>query len=189
MTDPMCKPPCDPSDPNCGGTCDSMTDPNCGGPCDPMTDPMCKPPCEPGDPNCGAPCDPMTDPNCPPPPPCDPSDPSCQMCTDADPNCKCDWWMGCEPVPPCDPMIDVMCPVPPPPCDDPTDPNTCKDPCMTDPESCGCAVAENGTMDPAPGDGMSCWPAPEPCTMESCPEDPWAPQHPPGDFGCEGDTN
>lgn len=64
------------------------------------------------------------------------------------------------------------------------DPNTCKDPCMTDPELCGCAA--DGTVDP---NTMSCWPPPEPCTMESCPDDPWMPEHPPGDFGCGDGTN
>jgi hypothetical protein len=205
-TDPMCKPPCDPmTDPTCngGGTCDPMTDPNCGWPCDPTTDPMCKPPCdpmdptcgkcEPGDPNCGEPCDPMTDPGCPPPPQCDPSDPDCQVCMDdTDPNCKCDWWMGnCDPIPPCDPTVDAMCPTPPPPCDDPMDPNTCKDPCVSDPNNCGCTVvADDGNTDPTmPGDGTSCWPPPEECTMQSCPDDPMAPEYPPGDFGCEDGTN
>jgi hypothetical protein len=191
MTDPMCV-PCDPmTDPNCGGgggTCDP-TDPNCVPPCDPTTDPMCK--CYPGDPNCGEPCDPMTDPNCA-PQPCDPSDPNCVICADGtmDPTCKCDWWMGtCEP---CDPMVDAMCPLPPPPCEDPMDPNTCKDPCMVDPLSCGCGT-DPGQMDPAypdgtTADGNTCWPAPEPCTMESCPDEPWQPDFPPGDFGCDDGT-
>ncbi|HEY5951260.1 MAG TPA: hypothetical protein VIV40_37465 [Kofleriaceae bacterium] len=216
-TDPMCPPPCDPmTDPNCGGGggggCDS-TDPNCVPPCDPMTDPSCQPPppcdpatdpnckCYPGDPNCPV-CDPMTDPNCQPPPPpcdpmtdpncgttCDPNDPTCQVCADGteDPYCKCDWWNGtCEP---CDPMVDAMCPTPPPPCDDPTDPNTCKDPCMVDPVSCGCGMTDPGDVmaDGTTGDGNTCWPPPEPCTMESCPDDPWSPENPPGDFGCGDD--
>lgn len=55
---------------------------------------------------------------------------------------------------------------------------------MTDPEVCGCAA--DGTVDP---NTMSCWPPPEPCTMESCPDDPWMPEHPPGDFGCGDGTN
>lgn len=195
-TDPMCPPPCDPTtDPNCGTTCDPMTDPNCGGGggCDPMTDPSCGvcDPNDPNDPDCMTPpppCDPMTDPNC--GTTCDPNDPTCGVCIDeTDPNCKCDWWMGCE-VPPCDPMVDAMCPTPPPPCEDPTDPNTCKDPCMVDPLACGCGTD--------PGDGMTypdgttmdntCWPPPEPCTMESCPDEPWQPDYPPGDFGCDDGT-
>jgi hypothetical protein len=86
-------------------------------------------------------------------------------------------------------MVDPMCSLPPPPCTDPMDPNTCKDPCAEDPINCGC----NGTpgMDPTmPNDDGTtmCWPPPEPCTMESCP-DGMSPEHPPGDFGCGDGTN
>lgn len=181
----MNEPKCDPMDPSCGdgGTCDPMSDPNCMPPCDPTTDPMCK-----GDPL--PPCDPMTDPMCE-PQPCDPNDPSCVVCADGteDPNCKCEWWMGtdCEPVPPCDPTVDAMCPTPPTPCEDPTDPNTCKDPCMVDPLSCGCGTDPGDPNGMTGDDKSSCWPPPEPCTMESCPDKPWQPDYPPGDFGCGDD--
>jgi hypothetical protein len=71
------------------------------------------------------------------------------------------------------------CPPPPAPCADPTDPNTCQDPCVDDAPSCGCASG-----DPA------CWPAPGPaCAPDdpSCdPGGPIGPQNPPGDFGCDG---
>jgi hypothetical protein len=73
------------------------------------------------------------------------------------------------------------------------DPNTCKDPCMVDPLSCGCG-SEPGQMDPTDPNGMgtsdgdtTCWPEPEPCNEMSCPDDPWEPQYPPGDFGCGDD--
>jgi hypothetical protein len=226
MTDPNCG-QCDPSDPtcgtcdpmtdpNCGGGCDPMADPNCDGqcdntmndpdcyppPCDPMNDPNCMmPPCDPStDIWCGEPppCNPMTDPNC---GQCDPNDPTCGICPDGteDPNCKCNWFMGtdCEPIPPCDPNVDLMCPMPPPPCEDPTDPNTCKDPCVDDPMLCGCGVSpgdpgDGTTMDPVDGMGTpetTCWPEPEPCNAMSCPDDPVEPQYPPGDFGCGDDDN
>ena len=183
-TDPMCPPPCDPNDPDCG-KCDPMTDPNCGWPtpCDPATDPMCVPPCDPmTDPNCGT-CDPATDPNC--GGTCDlMNDPDCK-CYPGDPNC--DPW-PCDPTTDpmcggtCDPTLDAMCPVPPPPCDDPMDPNTCKDPCMDDPAACGCGVVEADKMQPTDG---TCWPPPEPCNEMGCPDDPWAPENWPTDFGCE----
>ena len=72
------------------------------------------------------------------------------------------------------------------------DPNTCKDPCMVDPLSCGCGT-DPGQMDPTypdgtTDDGNTCWPPPEPCTMESCPDDPMQPDFPPGDFGCDAGT-
>jgi hypothetical protein len=200
-TDPMCV-PCDPMDPTCGGTtCDPMTDPNCQPPpppcdpttdpnckCDPMTDPSCVPPppcdpmtdpncgggCDPSDPNCQPPCDPMTDPMC----KCYPGDPDCPVCDPTDPNCGTT----------CDPMVDPMCPTPPPPCEDPMDPNTCKDPCMIDPVSCGCGMDPTYPTMPDGTTDNTCWPPPEPCTMESCPDDPWQPEKPPGDFGCGDDT-
>jgi hypothetical protein len=53
---------------------------------------------------------------------------------------------------------------------------------MDDPALCGCMP--DGTSN----DPTTCWPPPEPCTMESCP-DGWSPEHPPGDFGCEDGTN
>jgi hypothetical protein len=204
-SDPNCMPPppCDPSDPNCmpPPPCDSATDPdckcypgdpNCSPPCDPTTDPNCGSgggggTCDPNDPTCvPPPCDPTTDPgckcylasgNCEPPPPCDPSNPTC-ACQPGDPNCST-----------CDPMIDATCPTPPPPCEDPMDPNTCKDPCMVDPLSCGCGT-DPGMMlpDGTTSNDNTCWPPPEPCTMESCPDDPWTPENPPGDFGCGGGT-
>ena len=109
---------------------------------------------------------------------CYPGDPNCPTCDpNVDPSCG-----GT-----CDPTLDAMCPTPPPPCTDPTDPNTCKDPCVVDPVACGCAVPEpNGTTMP---DDNTCWPPPEPCNMETCPDDPWWPEHPPTDFGCGDDGN
>ena len=62
------------------------------------------------------------------------------------------------------------------------DPNTCKDPCVVDPLACGCAP--DGSSTTMPGQDNTCWPPPEPCTRENCPEDPWWPQNPPTDFGC-----
>ena len=71
---------------------------------------------------------------------------------------------------------------------DPTDPNTCKDPCVVDPLACGCAPEGMGgtTMNDPPDN--TCWPPPEPCTNMSCPDDPLKPQYPPGDFGCGNDA-
>lgn len=194
MTDPNCKPEppqCDPGDPNCL--------PPMPWPCDPTTDPMCKcgpngegcgdgggtGGCDSTDPNCvPPPCDPAMDPNCM-PLPCDPAtDPTCK-CYPGDPNCP----PPCDPMTDpncgvtCDPEVDAMCPPPPPPCTDPTDPTTCKDPCMVDPVACGCLA--DGTTN----DGMSCWPPPEPCDGTNCPDDPWWPNNPPGDFGCGDDGN
>ena len=185
-------PPCQPGEPNCW-PCDPMTDPTCGGQCDPSdpscggggtcgsNDPMCEPPppCQPGDPNC-EPCDPMTDPTC--GGQCDPMDPMSKCdpepCQPGDPNCE----------PGCDPMTDPTCPTPPPPCDDPMDPQTCKDPCVLDPMFCGCGSAGNdGTMPTDPDDGNTCWPQPDPCTGANCmPGDTMTPEFPPGDFGCNG---
>ncbi len=71
------------------------------------------------------------------------------------------------------------------------DPNTCKDPCMVDPLACGCGSDPgdpNGMTYPDGTTDNTCWPPPEPCTMESCPDDPWQPENPPGDFGCGGTT-
>ncbi len=209
--DPMCEPPppwpCGPNDPTCQPPtpCDPMTNPN-----DPMCEPPPPPPCDPGDPNCWG-CDPMTDPTCePPPPPCEPGDPTCEpppppcdpttdpMCNvcafgSMDPNCQpppcmdptdpycwCDANGDCPP-PTCQPG-DLMCPPPPPPpCMDPMDPNTCKDPCVNDPASCGCS-----TMD------ANCWPPPQPpdCMLGMCdPNGGWmTPDHPPFDFGCKDST-
>jgi hypothetical protein len=195
-------PPCDPTtDANC---CDPMTDPNCKPwPCDPMTYPMCGARCDPTYPNCVPPCDPMTDPNCgtmctdptdpncQPPPPCDPTtDPMCK-CWPGDPNC-----VMCDPMTDpncggttCDPNVDPMCPTPPPPCTDPMDPNTCKDPCVVDPLACGCGMTDPNTPTMDPPDDNTCWPPPEPCMMGQCPDEPWWPEHPPGDFGCGDDGN
>ena len=57
--------------------------------------------------------------------------------------------------------------------------------------NCGCTM-NPGTMDPtmpnSDGTTSSCWPPPEPCTMESCP-DGMSPEHQPGDFGCGDGTN
>lgn len=182
--DGFCPPPCSPGDPNCcvpdaNGGCEppkpcDVTDPagNCEPPtpCDPMTDPTCcydgscgepPPPCHPGEPNCEppTPCDPMTDPGSCPPLPCSGNDPSCGGGCD-DPNAP-----GCTP-----------------PCTDPMDPTTCKDPCADDPASCGCMVDASGQA--------NCWPEPEPCCGApgtTCdPSDGMAPDHVPGDFGCEG---
>ena len=111
--------------------------------------------------------------NCPPPPCTDPSDPNCMPPPCTDPSGVC-------PPPTCDPA-DAMCPPPPPPpCTDPTDPQTCKDPCMVDPASCGCAMED-----------PNCWPPPEPPSCDAAGNcDPgmggMAPDHPPGDFGCQG---
>jgi hypothetical protein len=64
---------------------------------------------------------------------------------------------------------------------------------MVDPLSCGCGT-DPGQMDPTypngggTDDGNTCWPPPEPCTMESCPDDPMQPDYPPGDFGCDAGT-
>lgn len=186
-------------------TCDPNTDPNCVPPtpgCDPMTDPNCEPPtpcadpsapncqppppCDPNAPDCGICTDPM-DPACW-PTPCMPGDPNCEPpppppCMDPnDPYCACDAAGNCPP-PVCDDnttSTGTMCPPPPPPpCADPMDPETCKDPCVADPVSCGCA-----STDP------NCWPAPQPpeCAPDGTMCDPtgggmW-PDHPPGDFGC-----
>jgi hypothetical protein len=63
---------------------------------------------------------------------------------------------------------------------------------MVDPIACGCGADGNwpttmpdGTTT-MPGDttGNTCWPPPEPCMGGNCPDDPWSPEHPPGDFGC-----
>jgi hypothetical protein len=186
-------PPCmDPSDPNCKPPppppCMDPSDPSCvpppPPPCTDPTDPLCKcdangvcppPTCDPADAMCPPP----------PPPPCaDPSDPNCMPppppCADpTDPYCKCDANGVCPP-PTCDPA-DAMCPPPPPPpCADPTDPETCKDPCMIDPASCGCSMED-----------PNCWPPPEPPSCDAAGNcDPgmggMAPDHPPGDFGCQG---
>jgi hypothetical protein len=184
-----------------GGGPDCNGDPDCGQPpsCDPMTDPNCMqppPPCDPAtDPNCMQPpppqCDPMTDPNCwQPPPPCDPAtDPNCMQpppppCDPAtDPNCM-------QPPPPqCDPMTDPTCQ--PPPCADPNDPNSCQDPCMTDPLQCGCMDSTNGSAVPV-GTGPNaggCWPDPlPPCSGANCAPGGMAPANPPGNFGCGGST-
>ena len=180
-SDPMCG-KCDPGDPTCGAPCDPMSDPDCGcdpsdptcGKCDP-NDPMCVPPpcdpsdptcvmCDPSDPSCAPPCDPM-DPMC---QPCDPTDPDCKMCMPGDPNCGT-----------CDPMLDASCPTPPPPCENPMDPNTCKDPCMEDPALCGCDMATE----------MTCWPPPETCTSDDkmcTPDGNYMPANMPTDFGCKG---
>jgi hypothetical protein len=191
-TDPTCGAPCDPNDPKCPPPpCKDPSDPNCKPPpggCDPSTDPNCKPPppppCDPNkDPSCKPPpgCDPSTDPNCkpPPPPPCDPSkDPNCKPppggCDPKDPNC---------PPSPCKDPADPSCkcndPTTPgcaPPCPDPTDPKSCKDPCVEDPASCGCKLDE-----------PNCWPEPPKCDPnDACkPDGSVVPDHPPGDFGCK----
>jgi hypothetical protein len=173
---------CDPAkDPTCKGppACDPAKDPNgCKPPaCDPAKDPNgCKPPaCDPAkDPNGCRGCDPAKDPNgCkgPPPSPCDPAkDPNgCKppACDPAkDPN-------GCKP---CDPSATPNCPITPPPCADPSDPATCKDPCMTDPGRCAC---------PATND--KCWPPPVSCAPGgTCQAGGLVPGHAPGDFGCGG---
>ena len=60
---------------------------------------------------------------------------------------------------------------------------------MEDPSACGCGM-DPGQMDPngtTMTDENTCWPPPEPCTMESCP-DGWQPENPPGDFGCGDGT-
>ena len=110
----------------------------------------------------------------PPPPPCDPS---------TDPNCK----LPPPPPPPCDPTQDPSCTLPPPPCTDPSDPSTCKDPCMSDPQACACSFptmcggsgSDTGGSGSGSGSGTGCWPPPLPgCGM--------VPDHPPGDFGCKG---
>jgi len=181
-------PPCDPkSDPTCVLPPPPPPPPGCTPPpppCDPATDPDCKlppPPCDPAtDPSCTPPpppCDPTTDPDCKlPPPPCDPAtDPDCKLppppCDPAtDSNCK-------PPPPPCDPTTDSSCQVPPPPCADPNDPSTCKDPCMVDPSQCACGSASGS------GSGDTCWPPPLP--PGDC-DGGMAPDHPPGDFGCQG---
>ena len=189
---------CDPAtDPMCGPICEVLPDgtTNCGPQCDPTTDPTC--PCT-ADPNGGLmcpppppppPCDPTTDPmcpcmvdangttNCPPPPACDPSTNDCEC------NPQPDGQMQCWP-PPCDPTVDVSCPQPPPPCMDPMDPNSCQDPCMTDPGQCGCATTMNVSSQPP-----DCWPPPQPPMCDSaghCDPNGVAPQHAPGDFGCGG---
>jgi hypothetical protein len=198
-------PPCDSTmDPNCPTPCDATMDPNCPPPpppCDP-TDPMCCdpttmtncPPPPPPPPQCNpntdpmCPCDPMTDPNCVPTPP--PPPPPCMG-----PNCQCDPSTNTMCVPPCDPTQDPTCATPPPPCMDPMNPNTCQDPCMNDPSTCGCgAVMGSGSGSSSggmPGGmGGTCWPPPDPqCdSMGNCPCDAVFPQHAPTDFGCQGST-
>jgi hypothetical protein len=193
VTDPSCSWCNDPSDPNCGGdTAGCMdpiepSDPSCNPPpCDPLTDPSCEPPCmDPNDPACDPPppCDPLVNPMC--AEPCtDPADPSCTPPTPCDPATE----PNCDVA--CDPTVDAMCTTPPPPCMDPIDADTCTDPCTVDPLACGCSMTDltdpsTPTMTP---DANTCWPPPEPCTMGECPEEPWWPEHPPGDFGC-GDGN
>jgi hypothetical protein len=176
MTDPNCTPGCgdpppppppcmDPMDPNCQ-PCTNPMDPSCQPPCmDPM-DPNCKPP----PPSCGG----MNEPPCPPPPSCggpneppcpcmDPDDPMCKPCMPGDPNCD-----GTTPGGGTDPN-----------CMDPSDPETCKDPCVIDPMQCGCTMME-----------PNCWPPPEPpmCQPgEMCdPNDGMTPANVPSDFGCAG---
>jgi hypothetical protein len=97
-----------------------------------------------------------------PPPMCDPAT---GMCCDASGNC----------MPGCDPMTQPDCATPPPPCMDPTDPNTCQDPCMADPMQCGCDPSADPTM---------CWPPPPPCDASGNCGSGMVPEHPPGDFGC-----
>ncbi|MDQ3341688.1 MAG: hypothetical protein M4D80_41590 [Myxococcota bacterium] len=154
-TDPNCKPP-EPPPPSCGGP----NEPPCPTCMDP-TDPNCKPPPEPcggmGEPPCPEdPCTNPMDPNCKPPPCMDPTDPNCMGCNANDPGCG-----GTT-----DPI-----------CEDPMDPQTCKDPCVIDPMQCGCT-----TMDP------NCWPPPEPpkCTGDTMcdPGDGMTPTNVPTDFGC-----
>ena len=172
---------CDPSDPNCT----PQPDPNCTNPMDPdckmdpcttnPMDPSCQPP-----PSCGGanepacppdPCEsnPM-DPDCKPPDPCEsnPMDPNCMGggCQPGDPNCG-----------------GTMDPV----CDDPMDPQTCKDPCVLDPMTCGCNAGE-----------PDCWPPPGPpmCdpnnpsmdggTTMCDPGGTLTPTNVPGNFGCMG---
>jgi hypothetical protein len=169
MTDPSCTPGCgdpppppppcmDPMDPNCQ-PCTNPMDPSCQPPCmDPM-DPNCKPP----PPSCGG----MNEPPCPPPPSCGgPNEPPCPCMDPDDPMCK-----PCMPGDPnCDGTTD-------PNCMDPSDPETCKDPCVIDPMQCGCTMME-----------PNCWPPPEPpmCQPgEMCdPNDGMTPANVPSDFGC-----
>jgi hypothetical protein len=195
--DPNCQPPpppcMDPTDPTCGcdanGNCPPPKcepgDPNCT-PCDPMTDPMCPPPpcTDPMDPTCcdangtcGGGCTDPNDPNCMPPPCTDPMDPNCKPpCMDPmDPTCNgCDANGNCPP-PVCMDPNDPGCA---PPCTDPMDPTSCKDPCVTDPATCGCMM-----------DDPNCWPQPEPCdpgTGMCDPNGTMEPDNVPGDFGCMG---
>jgi hypothetical protein len=207
MSDPNCKPcgddpgqpppPCnDPMDPNCmckpDGTCPPP-------PCSDPMDPNCQPP---PPPSCGGPNEPPcpecmdpTDPNCKPPDPCstNPMDPNCQPppdpeCMDpTDPWCQCKADGTCPP--PCNDPSDPNCmggcmPGDPncgtgPICEDPMDPDTCKDPCVIDPMNCGCS-----SNDP------NCWPPPEPpeCMAGgTCdPGGTMTPSKVPGDFGCMG---
>ncbi|MEO8705412.1 MAG: hypothetical protein ABI867_35550 [Kofleriaceae bacterium] len=190
---------CAPGDPSCTPEpCNDPMAPNCmpPPPCDPMSDPDCK--CDPSTGNCCA----AGDPNCVPPPGCmDPMDPTCQPppgCDPmtGDPDCKCDPATGtttCEPPPPmCNPMTDPNCgpgcyadgtcpcsdpnePGCAPPCDDPMDPTSCKDPCLSDPANCGCMAGD-----------PSCWPDPEPCDANGMcdPGEGMSPANVPGDFGC-----
>lgn len=192
--DPDCKPsgddpgdppppppePCmDPMDPSCGckpdGTCPPP--PTCGGPNEPPcpecmdpTDPSCQPP----PPSCGG----ASEPPCPDPEPCmDPNDPWCMCkadgscplpCTDpTDPNCG-----TCQPG-------DASCGGGGAQCEDPMDPDTCKDPCVIDPMQCGCT-----------SDEPNCWPPPEPPVCDAngmCdPGGTMTPENVPGDFGCMG---
>ena len=172
----------DPSGGGSGSTpgCDPTTGANCGPDGGPQP-----PKCDPNDPSCTPPppppgCDPTTDPNCAPPPPkcTDPTDPACPP-----PPSPCSADGTCPPGT-CTDATDPTCPPPPPPCADPSDPTTCKDPCM-DPASCGCA-----STDP------NCWPAPSPCdaTGTNCApgggsDGGMMPDNPPGDIGCETVAN
>ncbi len=61
---------------------------------------------------------------------------------------------------------------------------------MADPLACGCGMDPGDGMTQPDGtttDDNTCWPPPEPCTMESCP-DGWQPENPPTDFGCGDGT-
>ena len=158
---------CDPTDPSCQPGCgdDQPPPPPCGGPNEPAC-PTCMDPTDPMDPNCKPPpppCGGMGEPACPEDPCTNPMDPGCkpEPCMDPmDPNC-----MGGGTT---DPY-----------CEDPMDPQTCKDPCVIDPMQCGCT-----SMDP------NCWPPPEPpsCTGTDdtmCdPGDGMTPANVPTDFGC-----
>jgi len=191
-TDPYCK--CLPD-----GTCTSPTGGGDGGgggvPCDPATDPLCK--CAP-DGTCtspgggggggGVPCDPATDPLCKCAPdgtctspgggdgggggggggvPCDPTtEPLCKC--DANGNCTLPTTGGCDPAtdPNCGPVL----------CPDPSDPVTCKDPCVLYPSTCGCPPGESTCWD---AKGSACDAA-----GKCAPTGALTPEHPPGDFGC-----
>jgi hypothetical protein len=149
--------PCtDPADPDC-----PQQPPPCG-PNEPGCDDPPPPPCDPADPNCPTPwpCMDPADPNCPPPPQCDPADPNCPT----------------EPPPPPWPCKDPADPGCAPPCDDPTNPESCQDPCWDDPMSCGCK----------PNDPY-CWGEPPMCGPEGCqPAHAVVVDRVPADFGCGG---